>query len=310
MAKRFKSGLSAILAFIILSACFAFPAGAADAAAVKDVNGTEAEAFSFLLSGDPQIGAGGLENDRTGWLGSLSNALAVFDDAAFLITAGDQINNAGNNEQLEVFLEGVELSGLPLAPTPGNHDPDILDNFDLPNLDSHGNYWYTYGDALFLHLNSNYKFGAIIKTTIFIRKAVAANPDAEWKIAVFHHTFYSAVESRSKSAETFIRRLFYGTLFECNGIDLALAGHDHCYVRTKPMKLFKPNDGGITYITANSGSGSKYYDIAETYYPYSESQLQVKAPTLTKVDVASGELTLTTYRTDTMDALDACVISK
>jgi len=295
-----------MLAVLVLAAGFAFPAGAS-----TEIGTAAGDTFSFLLSGDPQLGASGdLAADRAGWQASLTKATSAWEDIAFLVTAGDQINNAGNAAQLEAFLDGAAAAGLPFRPTPGNHDPDFLDSIDgLPNLDGYGNYWYAYGGALFMHLNSNNdSFGSILGTVSFLCKAVAANRDAAWRIAVFHHSVYSAA-SHARSSDILLRRIAYVPLFNLFGVDLALMGHDHCYVRTAPIKFYMPCEGGTTYITANSGSGSKYYDL-QGEFRYALAQRQDYAPTLSKIDVTPGALTVTTYRMDTMAALDTCTISK
>jgi len=89
-----------------------------------------------------------------------------------------------------------------------------------------------------------------------------------------------------------------------------LNGHDHVYVRTKPMKLWLPSASGVTYLTMNSGSGSKFYELSGRDFYYAQVKLQPNAPMLTKVDVTPGALALTTCRTDTMEVLDTYTISK
>lgn len=309
---RRKSLAAAILVIAILAACFAYPAWATPGTiSITDIAGAAAESFSFLVLGDPQLGAGSsLEADRAAWLHSLENAAGEWDNLAFLATAGDNINNAGSQEQLTAFLESVAATGLPLAPTPGNHDPNILDNFGLPNRDGHGNYWYTYGGTLFLHLNSNYEFGAISRTAWFLLSAAWANRDAGWKIAVFHHPAYGAHEDRSLSWEMFVARFVYAPLFDLLGVDLALTGHQHHYARSKPMKLWVPCKTGVTYLTLNSSSGSKFYDISEKNIYYVQIKLQPRVPMLTKIDVTPDALSLTTCRADTMEVLDTYTVTK
>ncbi|MCL2299756.1 MAG: metallophosphoesterase [Firmicutes bacterium] len=309
---RRKAFIAAIAAIAILATGFACPAWAApEVTTIKEIAGTAAGSFSFLVSGDPQLGAdNGLAADRAGWLGSLANATGEWDNLAFLLTVGDNVNNAGNEEQFAAFLEGVASVNLPLAPTQGNHDPDVLDEFDLPNKDSHGNYWYTYGGVLFLHLNSNYEFGAIAKTVWFLLSAAWKNRDAGWKIAVFHHPAYAAHHDRSLSWEMFVARFVYAPLFDLLGVDLALQGHQHHYARSKPMKCWIPCKSGIPYVTLGSGSGSKYYNIYEDGIYFIEAKLQPRVPMLAKIDVTPGALKLTACRTDTMEVLDTYTVSK
>jgi len=292
---------------LAMFACFAGPAFAAEVKTVKDIPPPAGDSFAFLLSGDPQISD--VERDRAGWTASLSNTLAQWEDIAFLVTAGDQINTAGNQAQLEAFLAPLESLDLAVAPTPGNHDQKaFLDNFDLPNRDGAGNYWYAYGDALFVHWNTDTGLiGGFFAQRKALLAAKAANPAAKWVIAVFHHSIYSAMD-RATSFEVLLRRALFVPLFSRMGVNLVLMGHDHCHVRTKPIKYYFNCEGGTTYLTANSGSGSKYYDLLDRTFRFEAAKGQVKAPTLSRIDVTPQALTVTTCRTDTMEVLDSCVI--
>jgi len=309
--KHHRKPILALVLAALMLVSFAAPALAAPhgVTVITAVAGTEAQSFSFLASGDPQLGAGNLESDRAGWLGSLASATQAWTDLAFLVTAGDQVNTNKNEAQLEAFFAPVAEIGLPLAPTPGNHDPDILEGLGVPNMDRGGNYWYTYGDALFLHLNSNYTVGSFTRAFCFLWGAARANRDASWRIAAYHHTFYStSSRAVTPGLDILIQRMVYAALFGLFSVDLALTGHDHVYTRTKPMRFLRPAESGTIYLTMNSGSGSKYYDETDKEFNYVAASMQVRVPTLTKIDVTRELLTLTTVRTDTMAVLDEFII--
>lgn len=67
-----------------------------------------------------------------------------------------------------------------------------------------------------------------------------------WKVAFFHHPMYTADGSHSTDDE--VRKALEPVL-EKGGVQLVLAGHNHFYVRMKPID-------GITHIT--SGGGGRY----------------------------------------------------
>lgn len=82
-------------------------------------------AFSFAAAGDPQIGASGSSvNDTDGWEKTLKliSGNSAFDGVDFLLSAGDQVNTASNEDQYDGYLEHDTLLDLPTATVVGNHD--------------------------------------------------------------------------------------------------------------------------------------------------------------------------------------------
>ena len=309
-----------LLAAMILALAMAISMAAG---AVPLVDGTNeaGETFSFLLAGDPQLGAGGdLEKDRAAWEHTLLMALNAWDGIEFLVTAGDNVNSSDSEEEYEAFLGSLERVGLPLAPSVGNHDnaASYREHFNPPNQDNKkgatkagGDYWYTWGGALFLHLNSNRTdMLAAWQHRAFIKAAIAQNPDAVWRIAVFHHSIYSAAAGRADGSDARARRRQYVPIFDGLGIDAVFMGHDHNYCRTEPMRGGEPDPTGILYLTANSASGSKYYNLAEPLPAWAAVASQERAPSITKVDVTPESLTVTTVRTDTFEVIDAYTLLK
>jgi hypothetical protein len=287
--------------------------------------------YTFLLVGDPQIGASGsVGNDNDGWTKTIKNALLAFPNAAFIVSAGDQVETADTETHYDGYLI-EELRGIAVAPTVGNHDnsANYRGHFNVPNLDNGkgetsagGDYFYTYGGVLFMHINSNNLSAAGHKA--FMEEAIAANPNASWKIVVFHHSIYSSA-SHTTDNDIRQRRAEWSPIFSALNIDAALAGHDHVYTRSKVMggemiggtagngtkpiedgggaSYTKTKAGETVYITANSASGSKYYALTQTDYDFVAKQDQASRPTVTKIDVSDGSLTFNTYYTD--EAIDA-----
>ena len=64
------------------------------------------------------------------------------------------------------------------------------------------------------------------------------------------------------------------------------------------------NPGGILYITANSASGSKYYNNVPRQQAYIASRWQEDVPTFSAISVDNVSLSISTYRTDTMEKID------
>lgn len=64
------------------------------------------------------------------------------------------------------------------------------------------------------------------------------------------------------------------------------------------------NPDGILYITANSSSGSKYYDLTSRMQSYVAGRWQEDIPTYSVVDITDTTFTINTYRTDTNEKID------
>ena len=163
------------------------------------------ESFSFMFAGDPQIGASGnAASDTEGWTNTLDTMMSAFPETDFMISLGDQIN-ASNPETVEGEYEGYfapeVLHGITMATNVGNHEAGANNqhysyNYNMPNrsawgaVDStgaaSGDYWFNYNGVLFMSLNSNEQNTAVHKA--FLEEAIAANPDANWKIVTFHHS--------------------------------------------------------------------------------------------------------------------------
>ncbi|OUO31887.1 metallophosphoesterase, partial [Olsenella sp. An290] len=189
-----------------------------------------------------------------------------------------------------------------------------------------GDYWFTYNGVLFMSLNSNDMNTSEHKA--FMKEAIAANPDANWKIVTFHHSVYS-VASHTADGDILQRRSELPAVFSELDIDAVLMGHDHVYTRTYLMdgttplitdevqsEITDPEDGQVLYITANSASGSKYYDIQNLpQNTFAAVQDQSKRENMTRVEVTEDSLTFTTYFTDDAqvtsdDVLDTVTIQR
>lgn len=64
------------------------------------------------------------------------------------------------------------------------------------------------------------------------------------------------------------------------------------------------NPKGILYMTANSASGSKYYDLTARGQTYIAARWQEDVPTYSVVEIDADTFSIVTYRTDTNEAID------
>jgi hypothetical protein len=249
--------------------------------------------FDFLFFGDPQIGSSGdTAKDGAGWADTLNVSLAANPNAELLVSGGDQVETANTETQWTSYLQSDKLRSVPTSPTIGNHDVGgkaYDQHFWTPNTDrsaafyngdaatrSGGDYWYMYKGVLFVHLNSNaYASGSDDAHVAYVTAAVKAHPEAKYRVLVYHHSIYSPAD-HANDADNQQRRKDFPTAFSNLGIDLVLQGHDHSYSRSYALKngqKLNANEqpgaadvatgvGGVIYVTGNSASGSKYYDLS------------------------------------------------
>ncbi|MDD6502755.1 MAG: choice-of-anchor I family protein [Oscillospiraceae bacterium] len=291
----------------------------------------DGETTRFLFVGDPQLGSSGnLSSDTSGWDATLTKAAEMFPDATFLLSAGDQVDAAASEEQYQSYLNRTVLAGLPQATTIGNHDSgsnsygqhfNVANESDtLGTTSAGGDNWFVYNSVLFMDLNSNDL--SVAEHKAFMEQAIAANPDVSWKIVVFHHSIYS-VASHAMDSDILQRRNDLAPVFRELDIDVVLMGHDHVYTRSYMMDGLTPmtdaaiyDDAdyssitdpiGILYVTANSASGSKYYNISGQY-EYAAVQNQEKVPNVSYVEMDDSHFTITTCRTSDMSVVDTFTI--
>ena len=295
--------------------------------------------YQAVLVGDPQIGASGSNGQGTqddtdiavntyAWNKTLQKALGaggIAENASFILSAGDQIDysSSGTNGSGEIireqeyagFLYPDVLRSTPLATTIGNHE-SMVDDYSLhynnPNAstlgstESGGDYYYSYGDTLFISLNSNSR--NVEEHRQLMKEAVASHEDAKWKVVLFHHDIYGSGSPHSDVDGANLRILFAPLMDEFN-IDLCLTGHDHSYARTYQIldgkvietdgvsenasKAYNPE--GTLYIASGSASGSKFYTLNTVKQYYIAERSNTPEPTFSTIDFSGDSLTIKTY---------------
>lgn len=329
--------------------------------------------FSVLYVGDPQIGAStGQEateentftnskeyyarNDAYNWNQTLNNAISANPDVSFLLSAGDQINQTSVSKAKDELQQQVEYSGflypsvlrsLPIATTIGNHDSKSVNyqnHFNNPNsyaeevgASTAGNdYYFTYGDVLFVVINTNNYNCQTHKD--LINKAIEENSDVKWKVLMFHQDIYGSGADHSDSDGMILRTQLTPIIDEA-GFDAVLQGHDHTYSRTYQISadegtypaytstsgdnfqsdntacydiVTKETDStkvvnpeGTVYFEANSSTGSKFYQLIGTQQDYIAARSQSWRPTYSVIEFDEVSMTVKTYDAATNEELVA-----
>ncbi len=277
--------------------------------------------YSFGFVGDPQIGSSwrnmpkylneeeiqnrAVRNDSFNWNNTINNMIVRNPNISFIVSAGDQIQSSDkskpslyyNKNEVEYagYLSPALLKSIPVATTIGNHDSpsrNYFYHFNTPNESTlgltmaGGDYYYKYGNTLFIVLNSN-------STNIkdhkkFIQKVVEDNKDVKWRIVTMHHDIYGSGQ-HSSEPEVVMLRYQLAPIFEKNNIDVVLTGHDHIYSRSYILKGGKLNKSAMIsddeyeeYATGKKQINKKYKkylrSIEDDYAVESKCSKIVKNP--------------------------------
>lgn len=294
---------------------------------------SSSDSFSVILTGDPQIGASGSSNDYSdkddstardtyGWNKTMTAAMVKSPNAAFLLSAGDQINQSGAAKIEDLKTRESEYAGyfypsvfrsLPVASTIGNHDTagsDYTAHFNNPNSSDElgktsagSDYYFSYGDVLFISLNSNNRNQEEHRT--LMNKAVASNPDAKWKVVIFHSDIYGSGQPHADT-DAATNRIVLAPLMDEFDIDICLTGHDHTYSRSYQIldgnvidydisSGSVTNPEGTLYVTTGSGSGSKYYNLLKYTPYYIAERTNDTLPAFSTIDFSQDSLVLKNY---------------
>ncbi|WP_167956983.1 purple acid phosphatase family protein [Anaerosporobacter faecicola] len=234
------------------------------------------EQYQVAFAGDPQIGASvelqptneqkqAVCADSYHWNETLEVIQKNTTNLAFVVTAGDQVHTRNQKETLQdLFAENeVEYAGflypslmrnLPVATSIGNHDSQSKNyqyHFNNPNADTGygetdagGDYYFIYGDVMYLMLNSNCMESE--EHDRFLAWACENNPKVTWRIVVMHHDLFGAGKHSIQEEMVQLRASFIPVLRKYH-VDLVLAGHDHCYARAYlPMEAQNVEQDSVT----------------------------------------------------------------
>ncbi len=235
--------------------------------------------FHFVMLADSQ---GYDEPDFLLSAQTLCQAMQTVPEADFLIHLGDFVQSYGSEDSFENFAEWqvffaaaqTELMNTTILPVAGNHDqtPGVFSSqFALDrltpvgaNTDTGAYYAVNYGNTCFLVLNTNEGYqngnGKISGQQVEWLKDTAALADrqgAEWKILLMHRGIYSF--GRHMDNEDIIAlRAQLAPLVSDLGIDLALQGHDHVYMRS--AVLAKSTSGQVVPLTGRPKLSSEDFE--------------------------------------------------
>lgn len=190
---------------------------------------------------------------------------------AFVLHLGDLAYESGGRAELEQFFFGVYPTltrSFAVFPVSGNHDyrtelaAPVREAFSLPDNAPAGRaeryYSFDWGDAHLVALDTE---AIDVEQLAWLERDLAATA-RPWKIVFGHRPLYSSGESGSDA------RLAAALepLFERYGVQLFLAGHEHDYERTRPLR-------GVTHVVSGGGGRGTRGVSRSWFTEYSEDVL-------------------------------------
>lgn len=121
-------------------------------------------------------------------------------------------------------------------------------------------YYFIYGDALFVMLNNEAMKSeeGLAQAQDWTREVIKNNP-AKYVIVVSHYQWFMGNDGKSSQYSR------WKELFDEHGVDLAISGNNHIYVRTNALYADQETDGskGTVYIQTPSSDNERGRALGE-----------------------------------------------
>jgi len=217
----------------------------------------EPEPFTFIYFGDAQ-------NDiKSMWSRVVREAYADVPRAAFLLHAGDLVNNANSDAEWgEWFYAASHIHRtISCIATPGNHEysdgalsKHWRPTFAFPKNGPKGLeetvYTIDYQNIRIISLNS---MRQVEEQKRWLTDALSDNKN-QWTIITFHFPIFSASADRDNPD----MRNLWQPVFDRFKVDLVLQGHDHTYARSG----LQTHENVATGVTAQSPAAGTVYVVS------------------------------------------------
>lgn len=226
-----------------------------------------------------------------------------------VLFSGDAVTVGQFQEEWEEFFAVAEplFARVPIISVHGNHDLNSVNFYSqFAMFGDEQNFSFDYGHAHITIANDSPEQSADLTGVIkeFLRADLTAHQAKRWKIVNHHRPVYSA-STRHGTDTTLLTE--WAPLYDQFHVDLALAGHDHDYERTYPMREMTrqatPADG--TVYVVSGGAGADLYDNGTDFWT-AYSQKTHSALTLR----VRHELVDVTAFDESGTTIDAFVINK
>lgn len=220
-------------------------------------------------------------------MGMIDRIQEIDPSLDFVFSPGDVVAWGGSYSFWRRLFEEPNFSELMWARVNGNHDnwtktTTLTGNFDIPHdfftytsyYPANGYrgelgicYHFRYGNTLFIMLNTedmSDKKGEFEEAAQWVRSVVAqarAGEDAPtFIVACMHYEWFVGTNGRTSQYGR------WSEVFDEVGMDLAVAGNNHVYVRTQPLYKGEKTDGkrnGTVYIQTTASDNERGRSFAD-----------------------------------------------
>jgi len=214
----------------------------------------------------------GTRNDAFNWKRALDISVDYAREPSLVFTIGDQADMSKSDKmeyiieqesQYSAYMYPPLMQQVPVVNCVGNHEKNTenyRNHFNVPHpytdfqakKDWVGSgyaegwtpgysYYLKYNNVLVISLETNYNTCTDFKNVI--EEATATYPDADWRIAIFHHDIFGIGATHSQQNDIMRIRKCLARLFTEHEFDLVINAHDHVYTTSNFIKyISKSND--------------------------------------------------------------------
>jgi len=237
--------------------------------------------------------------DSRGGAQVLGELLAAADELAtpdLLLFTGDAVTYGANHAQWEAFFDeaGAVLQRVPTIITVGNHEQGDIAYFSL---------WALPGDERFFSLDYRAAHIAVADDSstlypdqngdgeAFLASDLAAVPGGLHTIVMHHQPLFSA-QSPDGHGPTERLRERWMPIFDQHRVELVLAGHDHKYERTLPIRdgTVAAGGDGTTYVVTGAAGAPLYEAPTDAF-----TAVAISVAHFVVLRVRSAQIALSTY---------------
>lgn len=191
----------------------------------------------------------------------------------FVLSTGDEIAWGGSYSFWKDLYNEEFYKKYMWASAIGNHDHmdrtskknsneyfKVTHNFPLNGYAGEEGvcYYFLYSNVLFIFLNNETQASHIEEAKQWVRDVIASNP-AQYIVVSEHYQWFNGISGASSLYSR------WNDVFDECGVDLAISGNNHIYVRSKPLYNGKvtTSSKGTTYIQAPSSDNERGQDMKE-----------------------------------------------